>query len=431
MRRYVSDVKSTKKSPIPPIIKRNTIRLVVSQAIYSCVNQAAFVLATLVVYTMTQSAALGGLATGAIWGGRVLIVYQTGKLMDRMGRRAVLLIGIATGCIALTIMGLAVIMTRLELFWLGLLVFGFGSGIIQQSRIAVMDMYPVERRGEGMGYLMTANIVGSFLSPAFTEAMIPVADFLALDVYAVILLVGTILLASASIFILRLKPDTKEIATNLSSYYPDSVVNATVRNVGTENVSPLRSILFFPLLAAFIASALAWGDMSMMMSLISVILHQHHVALTLINFSITLHVFGMYGLSFPLGWLCDKWGRKVVTMLGGLILGAGALLTPITSVYWIIALAIFLVGLGWSAANVATTALITDVTLAERRGRILGANDMIIGLSALSLPVFGGLVISGLGLLAFGLSGLIIAVPTLLVMLPLREIRPGKYSTAD
>src|SRR3989304_4698953 len=266
-----------KKSPIPPIIKRNTIRLVVSQAIYSCVNQAAFVLATLVVFTLTQSAALGGLATGAIWGGRVLVVYQTGKLMDRMGRRSVLLIGIATGCIALTIRGWAVVMTRLELSWLGLLVFGFGSGIIQQSRIAVMDMYPVERRGEGMGYLMTANIVGSFLSPVFTEAMIP--------------------------------------------------------------------------------AALAWGDMSMMMSLVSVILHQHHVALTLINFSITLHVFGMYGLSFPLGWLCDKLGRKVVTMLGGVILGAGALLTPITSVYWIIALAIFLVGLGWSAANVATTAL--------------------------------------------------------------------------
>jgi len=202
--------------------------------------------------------------------------------MDRMGRRAVLLIGIATGCIALTIMDWAVVMTRLELFWLGLLVFGFGSGIIQQSRIAVMDMYPVERRGEGMGYLMTANIVGSFLSPVFTEAMIPVADFLALDVYAVILLVGTILLASASIFILRLKPDTKEIATNLSSYYSDSV-----------------------------------------------------------------------------------------------------------------------------------------------------ANNMVIGLSSLSLPVFGGLVISGLGLVAFGLSGLLIAVPTLLVMLPLREVRPGKYSTAD
>ena len=115
-------------------------------------------------------------------------------------------------------------------------------------------------------------------------------------------------------------------------------------------------------------------------------------------------------------------------MIGGLILGVGALLTPLTSEYAIIAFAIFLVGLGWSAANVATTALITDVTVTERRGRILGANDMIIGLSSLSLPVFGGLMIQGLGLLAFGLSGLIIALPTLLVMLPLRESRPGKYS---
>lgn len=341
------------------------------------------------------------------------------------------MLGIVTGCLALATMGWAVTVTRLDLFWLGLLVFGFGSGIIQQSRIAVMDMYPVERRGEGMGYLMTANIVGSFLSPVFTEAMIPVADFLAIDVYAVILLVGTILLASASVFILRLRPDPKDIATNLSTYYPDSDPIASVDKVGTGNVSLMRSILFFPLLAAFIASALAWGDMSMMMSLVSVILHQHHVALALISFSITLHIFGMYGLSYPLGWLCDKLGRKIVIMIGGLILGVGALLTPLTSEYAIIAFAVFLVGLGWSAANVATTALITDVTLTERRGRILGANDMIIGLSSLSLPIFGGLMIQGLGLLAFGLSGLIIALPTLLVMCPLREIHPGKYSAAN
>jgi MFS family permease len=399
-----------------------------SQAIYSCVNQAAFVLATLVVFTLTQSPALAGLATGVIWGGRVLIVYQTGKLMDRMGRKRVLLLGFLTGCIALAFMGWAVVLTRLDVFWFGLLTFGFGSGIIQQSRIAVMDMYPVERRGEGMGYLMTANIIGSFLSPVFTEAMNPVASLFSTDVYAVVLLVGIVVLAFASIFTLRIEPDPKDIAADLSKYYPDVVQSDSLGDTRANKTPLLTSIMFFPVLAAFIASAFAWGDMGMMMSLVSVILHEHHMELTLINFAVTLHVFGMYGLSFPLGWLSDKVGRRFVIMLGGLILGVGALLTPLTSAYWIIVGAIFLVGLGWSAVNVATTALITDTTSADRRGRILGANDMIIGLSSISLPAFGGLVISGLGFVALGVSGLIVALPPLLVMLPLRELRPGKYA---
>jgi len=58
------------------------------------------------------------LATAVIWGGRVLIVYQTGRLMDRIGRKSVLLIGIALGCLSLFVMGWAVILSLLELFWI-------------------------------------------------------------------------------------------------------------------------------------------------------------------------------------------------------------------------------------------------------------------------------------------------------------------------
>jgi hypothetical protein len=94
-----------------------------------------------------------------------------------------------------------------------------------------------------------------------------------------------------------------------------------------------------------------------------------------------------------------------VIVLGALILGTGAFLTPIFSSYTIITFAIFLVGLGWSAINVATTALITDLTPPDERGRMLGANDVTIGLAALSLPVLGGFVIANFGLSTLGFLG--------------------------
>jgi len=222
-----------------------------------------------------------------------------------------------------------------------------------------------------------------------------------------------------------MKPDPRDIAQDLHSYFPNFTTDSA--SLGFEKSSRATSILVFPILAAFLASALAWGDMSMMMSLVSLILHEHNVALTLISLSITLHIFGMYGLSFPLGRTCDRLGRRFVIILGGVILSVGALLTPMTPDYWVISLAIFLVGLGWSAANVGTSTLLSDVTQPMQRGRILGANDMTTGLASLTLPALGGLIISEMGFLAFGVAGFIVALPTALIMVPLRERRPGVY----
>ncbi len=418
----------TERNPVPSVVKRNTLYLAASQALFMCVGQAAFILAALVVLALTGSATLAGLATAVIWGGRVLIVYQTGTLMDRIGRKAVLLLGAGLASSAVFVMGLAVLLRSLELFWVGLVVYGFGTGAAQQSRIAVADMYPMERRGEGIGYLMTGYVVGSLLSPVFTAAMTPIAAHFSIDVYGMILLASTPILAASSVLIVAVKPDPGEIARNLKVYYPGLTSNEANVNNRLQGSSLLRLMLFFPILAAFVASAAATGDMAMMMSLVSVIMHEHDIALTLISVAVTLHVVGMYGPSIPLGRLSDTIGRKWVTLLGGLVMAVGAFLTPLTSNYAIITFAIFLVGFGWSAANVATTALISDVTPPQRRGRLLGANDVAIGLAALSLPVLGGAVISNHGLFSLGLLGLVVAIPGLLIALPLREVSPGNYA---
>lgn len=419
---------SLKRSQIPSLVKRNTLFLSGSQAIFMCIGQAAFILAALAVLQMTGSPTLAGLATSVIWGARVVIVYETGILMDRLGRRVVLLLGVVASSLSALVMGWAVITGVLEMFWMGLVLYGFGSGILQQSRIAVADMYPVDRRGEGIGYLMTGNVVGSLLSPLFTAAMIPIANYFQSDVYGVILLASTAVLALSSVLIAAIRPDPREIARNLHTYYLMSRDDEQLTNFTPKNMPIIRWLMVFPILAAFIASASATGDMTMMMALVSVVMHQHEIALTLISLAVTLHVVGMFALSIPIGRLSDRIGRKWVASLGGLVLAVGAVLTPITNDYATIALGIFLVGLGWSAASVATTAIISDLTHPERRGRVLGANDVAIGLASLALPVLGGAAISQSGVFVLGLVGFVVALPALVMPLPVRETSPGRYS---
>jgi len=295
-----------------------------------------------------------------------------------------------------------------------------------QKRVAVMDMYPLHRRGEGLGYLMMGDVVGALVSPIFIAAIIPITNVFVLNLYGVIFMISIPLLGASSVFIMKVKPDPKEIGQNLRSYYPHS--EFSVENGRRRDNSVAHSILFFPIVVAFVVSSLAWGEMSIMTSLLPLVLNHYDVALTLISLSVTLHTVGMFVFSVPFGRLSDQIGRKWVLVIGCLLLAIGAFLTPIATNYGIITLGVLLVGFGWSATNVATSTIISDLTRPERRGQMLGANDVATGLASLSLPILGGAVMTNLGLFALAVLGSTIAVLALVISLLLREVNVGNYA---
>jgi MFS family permease len=405
---------------------RNTLLLAASQAVLTTVGQAVFILAALVSFMLSGSAGVAGLASGLVWGGRVLVVYQSGRLMDMMGRRKVLTFGILVTAVGTLVLAAAVARSSLSEFLSGLLIFGIGSGITQQARVAVADMFPPRRRGEGIGYLMTGNVAGAILSTIFTAAMILIATIVPVDANVLILLTGSLILFASTALIIAVSPEPKEIAQRIHEFYPNEGRSENPMP-SKASISILRVLLFFPMFAAFLGSSLSQGDMTMLMSLVSLILHQHNVSLTLISVAITAHIIGMFALSVPLGSLSDKIGRKWVVVAGGLVLSLGAFLTPSTGHYGIITVGIVLVGVGWSAINVSSAAMISDLSEPGIRGRIMGLNDMTIALAAIALPVAGGVVIGSLGFEVFSIFGFAVAIPIVLVAISIREIRPGLF----
>jgi MFS family permease len=396
--------------------------LTISQALFSGVFQSTMVIAALAVFAFTKSPALGSLASAVAIGGRVLVAYGAGRLMDSLGRKTVLYIGIAATCSALLIMCYALMWSSLELFWAGIFVFGSGAGVMNLLRVPVTDMYPARRRGEGMGYLLTGSVVGTFMAPLLSAAA-PYMEFIGRGSYVIILLASLPLMVVAALFVWLVRPDTKEILRNIESYYPGEVVVGTQAGGACPSpaAKPSAGFRSTPIVAAFIASAFSWGGMVMGMSMVSILLKQYGVDLALINVAVSIHVFGMFGLSIPFGWLADRHGRKLVTALGGFILGAGAFLMPLTQSYLIITLGVFLIGLGWSATNVATTALLCDLTPGRMRGSILGANDVVTGVTSVGLPAIGGAILSAFGGVAFGVAGVAVALPVVLSMLLIKK----------
>jgi MFS family permease len=127
--------------------------------------------------------------------------------------------------------------------------------------------------------------------------------------------------------------------------------------------------------------------MVMLMTITSLHMTHNGHALGDVSLVIMAHTLGMFGLSIVTGRLADNFGRAPVIVAGGVILIAACVLAPLSQRTEILALALFLLGLGWNFCAVAGAALLTDSLNLSERARLQGTNDLIVGL----VSAFGSL----------------------------------------
>ena len=138
------------------------------------------------------------------------------------------------------------------------------------------------------------------------------------------------------------------------------------------------------------------------MSMTPVHMEGQHATLSIIGFTISLHVAGMYAFSPLFGMLADRIG-KLPTVLVGQAIFIGALLFAGfgSMTFSTVDIGLFLLGLGWSASTVSGAALLVESVPLEQKTNVQGASDSLMMLSG----AFGG-AISGSILAAFAFLGL-------------------------
>jgi len=225
------------------------------------------------------------------------------------------------------------------------------------------------------------------------------------------------------------RPDPKEIGMNLQHYYPDyKPPGRHPADVGlVAGFSALSLFRFRPTRLAIISNCAGQANMSIVMVLTSLVLAHHGYSLTAITFSHMFHSAGMFAFSIPLGRLADRYGRETIMYPGVAITLIGAILVTFIGDYWTVTLGTFLVGLGWAAANVASTALIADHAETAHRGRAIGVNDSGAGAMTVLAAVVTGPLVECTSLPAAGVAAaLFAAVP--LIMLAMTLI-PRRWRT--
>lgn len=360
----------------------------------------------------TNSLALVGLTFGINGIAQIVMSYPAGRMADTFGRRPVLIFGLLLQFLGFVLIYYSVVSWSFWIFVSALVIYGLSWGATSQVTVAVMDMYPRSRKAESVSYIMAGSVSGSVGAPLIIFVTTSYAARAHLDPLSVPWLVPPILVVLAILLVSLVKPDSLEIAKNLDKYYPEVDVTGEVEIPAhlLQTTKVFELLKYFPVLASLVSIALAWGNMSMMMSLVSVVLRRNNYELTLISVCVAFHVFGMFGLSIPLGRLADKYDKGKMLVIGSIFLGSGAIITPITSSYWIITLGLFLVGLGWSAVTVTATALIGEVTHPNTLGRIIGLTEIGGGSLSLVFPVVGGLMSQKYGFITSGAIGLLLSL---------------------
>jgi MFS family permease len=177
--------------------------------------------------------------------------------------------------------------------------------------------------------------------------------------------------------------------------------------------------------------SLAVGQLVMTLLMVMTPLYMDHQQQTAraISWVIMAHTLGMFGLSSVTGRLVTRFGRLVVIVAGAVLLIASAVMTPLVSGVPLLAVALFLLGLGWNFCFVGGSALLDDAVTGPERGRVQGASEVVVALASGAGSLGAGLLFARWGMTLLGGTGLLLAL--LLLAATLLMVGPRRWGLAQ
>ncbi len=183
---------------------------------------------TLAVYSIERfhaSQSMAGLASSIFVLGAVLVRPMAGKMINRIGKKKLLLIGLS---MFFVFMLLYFPINSLPLLLLVRFIhgFAFGIGTTATGTIAA-DIIPMSRRGEGMGYFATstnlAMAIGPFLGLWISQQYDHMMIFIVTTILSIIAVVATLFLEVSKMEVVK-HPISSGNQFRLSDYFEKSTL---------------------------------------------------------------------------------------------------------------------------------------------------------------------------------------------------------------
>lgn len=358
----------------------------------------------LLITEVSGSETLSGMAATMATVGAALAAVPLAALATARGRAPALATGAVLAAVGAVVGLVAGVLGWTVLLLAGIVMLGVGTAVNLQARFAATDLSEPGRRGRDLSVVVWATTIGAVLGPNLIGPGAAVGEFLGLPpLTGPYLFTIAAQLLAAVVYIVGLRPDPLRLATRIGLERPASP-EAAPRTADVGGIA-----------TGMIATSLSHATMVSVMAMTPVHLVNHGASLELVGLTISLHVLGMYALSPVWGALADRVGREVTIAIGQVLLLAALLLLAVgaESEAWV-AIGLFMIGLGWSAASVAGATLISESVDVVDRARIQGRADLLMSSAGALGGAAAGLVLAvlgygGLALAATGLSAVVLA----------------------
>ncbi|MFV0374181.1 MFS transporter [Microbacterium sp.] len=383
-------------------VQRRTVGvLAAGQVLGSIAFGATVSLGALLAVDLSGAEELSGLATASVTLGAALFALPLARMAAARGRRFSLTLGNLAGLIGIAIVLTAASVRSFPLLLVGVVLIGAGNAGNLQSRFAATDLSEPQHRGRDLGTVVWATTVGGVLGPLLLGPGEVVGQFLGMPPLTGSYVFSIVAQSLAFVlYLIALRPDPLRLAQRREQ-----------ERARTPGQSALVEV-DHPVAARYAIFAVAGSHVVMVSVMAMTPVHLSHLApehvTSIVGITIAAHVFGMYGMSPLFGALADRWGRVQTILLGQVLLAASLVLAAAApGSPAAVMVALFLLGVGWSAGTVAGAALLTECTRSAIRPRRQGLSDTIMAACAAVGAVAAGVVLGWVGYGGLALSALV------------------------
>lgn len=375
----------------------------VSVALTSIAYIAIFTVASLAAPEITGFAGSSGWPSAFAIAGTAFAAAYLSSVMARRDRRAGIVLGIGVAAVGGGLAVVSVVVGSLPLLLVASVAIGFANAAMNLTRYAAADLYPPAERGGALGIVVWGSTFGAVLGPNLVAPAGSLAPSIGLAPFA-----GGF--ALALVFLLA------ALAVSAIGPRAPALPGASPATSGEARVSARR--LFLDLLGTprgrMAVAALMSGQLVMVliMTMTPYHLHEHGQGLETVGFVISAHVLGMFAFSPLSGRLADRFGAEPMVAAGFAVLALAGLLSAATPATGgsLLAIPLFLLGLGWNLNFVSGSALLASEATAGGGARLQGASDAVIWTAAAVASLSSGLVVAATGFAVLSLVGAGLAV---------------------
>ncbi|MGI6879237.1 MFS transporter [Microbacterium sp. gxy059] len=399
-------------SPSPAAVQRRTLVVLVAMQVIGTVGVGvAPSIGVLLAGEVAGDEAWAGLARTASTLGAALFGLPLGTLAARRGRRAALSTGWWTAASGGALLVLAAQLSLVAPLFVGLLLIGAGSAVSLQARFAATDLAEPAHRGRALALVVWVGTLGSVVGPNLGVPGEAISRATGLTVFASAFLVAAVCLALAGVVAFAwLRPDPLSFVAHeadaLDAAPAEAPRGGRIRLILVElRHSPGARYAVVAILTAQIV-------MVAVMTMTPVHIAHEGGSVTVVGVTISLHIVGMYALSPLVGLLADRLGARPTIGIGiAVLLASLAIGAALPDDMGAIVASLILLGVGWSFANVAGSALFSASVPPAARASSQGGVDAMANLCGATAALAAGPLLAATSFATLSLVSMALLVP--------------------